>query len=242
MDRAQHIANCIGSIQECERQLTVLAEQIQVTRDSATLASLHEKRLELLQHQDHLANSCTRAITTFAQEKEAHELGVSRHRQSSIINNLKTELPQWPLTGVGIELCGAIPPESRRLVPGQEVAAREQDKWLLGVVVRVDGASIYVEDMVPDSTSAKAWKLSWRNVIPLPVWAPQAHFSVALFPKGAQVLALYPRTTCFYQATVEALPTKSNPMYKLQFQDDDFGGRTNFQEVAVKHVIAKPTR
>eukprot|EP00049_Salpingoeca_infusionum_P025466 m.19545 g.19545 ORF g.19545 m.19545 type:complete len:90 (-) comp8048_c0_seq2:165-434(-) len=75
MDRAQHIANCIGSIQECERQLTVLAEQIQVTRDSATLASLHEKRLELLQHQDQCVPCAQPCL---------HQCDTSSHTNTSI--------------------------------------------------------------------------------------------------------------------------------------------------------------
>lgn len=58
-------------------------------------------------------------------------------------------------------------------------------------------------------------------------------------PANSIVLALYPNTTCFYQAKVHTVPSKQgNGQYLVQFEEDD----NQLREVERKYVLPLPTK
>jgi SAGA-associated factor 29 len=116
----------------------------------------------------------------------------------------------------------------------------EEDEWILGIVRKAVGDKRYeVQDA--DDTSLR-WTARLRDILLLP--DPDAPTSSSShpsnledFPRGTQVLALYPETTSFYRATVVSPPIPGTGMgrtargarpdasakagqYRLAFVDD----------------------
>eukprot|EP00035_Acanthoeca_spectabilis_P006743 m.128757 g.128757 ORF g.128757 m.128757 type:complete len:277 (+) comp13638_c0_seq1:187-1017(+) len=174
-------------------------------------------------------------------------------RQSSVINSLDGTLPIWPDMRPG-PLCGSIPAQPNwPITPGHLVAAmvaaahEVEQRWILGSVVGNDGTTYIVEDIMEESDALsqkpakkERYTLDHSNIVPLPRWACVPGVPGTFFPPQAQVLALYPQTTCFYPAVVHQPPTHENPnTYKMHFYDDDYpDGRVRYQDVAVRFVVS----
>ena len=161
-----------------------------------------------------------------------------------------------------LRLCGSIPPHSDwHIPPGHQVCAlvskvkAEEERWILGCVVSFNNdeerKNIYViEDIMEDVTQAREasaperYFLKRANVLPLPRWCVTPGLKGTFHETGAQTLALYPQTTCFYPAVVHEPPTPDRPAsYLMHFYDDDYpDGRARFQDVAVKFVVGKPIK
>eukprot|EP00045_Choanoeca_perplexa_P002596 m.25446 g.25446 ORF g.25446 m.25446 type:complete len:254 (+) comp11600_c0_seq2:39-800(+) len=160
---------------------------------------------------------------------------------SAMINALDTSLQPWYSNESVPSLCGGTPlPETSSIPVGHEVAAFDGSIWILGIVVKFEGRDKYViEDFIHDAESERTTRnMTRKTLVPLPFWQPLWDCTVAFYPIGSAVLALYPQTTCFYPAEVSQLPTEAKPTYTLHFDDDDYeDGRVRFQEVAVKYVI-----
>lgn len=61
------------------------------------------------------------------------------------------------------------------------------------------------------------------HVIPLPTHRAHPHYHPeAIFDKGCLVLALYPKTTCFYKAVVHQIPRKPEEPYLVSFADSSY--------------------
>eukprot|EP01147_Barroeca_monosierra_P010071 gene10071-2241_t len=191
-------------------------------------------------------------IRLLGSDIEERTLSIKEQSQSEAINSLVTELPEWPVLRY-TPLCGAFPaPEDMTLVPGYEVAAFVENNWILTVIVDMDlPNNMYkVEDIL---TKGKGrYELPRSSLIALPVWRPRIDFTQASFPLQSanvhvkqhflineHVLAMYPRTTCFYQATVHRPPMTGLATYSIHFDDDeDFGdGRVRYHEIPVKYVL-----
>ncbi|GMK53748.1 hypothetical protein CspeluHIS016_0103340 [Cutaneotrichosporon spelunceum] len=116
----------------------------------------------------------------------------------------------------------------------------EEDEWILGIVRKMVGDKRYeVQDA--DDTSLR-WSARLRDILLLPdpdapVSSPSHPSNLEDFPRGTQVLALYPETTSFYRATVVSPPIPGTGMgrtargarpdasakagqYRLAFVDD----------------------
>ncbi|CAK9780607.1 hypothetical protein CC85DRAFT_286749 [Cutaneotrichosporon oleaginosum] len=116
----------------------------------------------------------------------------------------------------------------------------EEDEWILGIVRKAVGDKRYeVQDA--DDTSLR-WTARLRDILLLPdpdapTSSPSHPSNLEDFPRGTQVLALYPETTSFYRATVVSPPIPGTGMgrtargarpdagakagqYRLAFVDD----------------------
>eukprot|EP00055_Hartaetosiga_balthica_P004164 m.10378 g.10378 ORF g.10378 m.10378 type:complete len:265 (-) comp3661_c0_seq2:80-874(-) len=189
-----------------------------------------------------LLSGCKRSLNIIAEKKAAKGKSVASIQpppsQSEMIDSLDTTLPTWP-TLRPIPLCGSLPFTSKdQLTIGQEVAARVDSDWILSVITRtrLKDNKCWVADILrAPSEQDKCHLIAKEEIIPLPRWEPRSDFSRAFFSEGDKVLALYPRTTCFYEATVHRPPSKANHKYLLFFKDDSTPTRT--YEVPIKYVL-----
>ena len=129
-------------------------------------------------------------------------------------------LPTFRGKGQLPPLCGPIPaPHDYKVPAGDLVAARnpaaESDSpdWILAEVSQYfpDRDEYEVEDVADDDEGAgnapNKFVLPSSSVIPLPKLLPDAQRRVEL-PVGSKVLAMYPGTTCFYEAQVIQPPSR----------------------------------
>jgi len=114
------------------------------------------------------------------------------------------------------------------LRPGRKVAARQKhhgtnkgredegEEWILAKVVKMVGGDKYRYE-VQDADDGTRWTTTLKSIILLP--DPDANPNISShpnnledFPKGTQVLGLYPDTTSFYRATVVSAPIPGTGM------------------------------
>nr|CAG4652013.1 EOG090X0A1W [Triops cancriformis] len=172
-------------------------------------------------------------------------------RRGALMKMLQTSaqtLPLW-VSSVGEEppsLCGCIPADHSYVAKvGDMVAAlvRSSDgdeNWILAeVVTYLSGSGRYEVDDI-DEEQKERHTLSRRRVIPLPLYRTNPETDAkALFGKGATVMALYPQTTCFYKAIVNALPSTHTEEYQVLFEDSSYAdGFSPPLMVAQRYVIA----
>lgn len=128
-----------------------------------------------------------------------------------------------------------IPPDTR-------VAARINGEWMLNRVIKFKKRpKVYrVEDADELSTESPAlYDVPQSDVLPLP---PSDEEDARRFPAGARVLALYPRTSTFYAATVVKRIEKARSKaveYGLRFDDDekDTNGKVKMKRVKALAVV-----
>lgn len=98
--------------------------------------------------------------------------------------------------------------------------------WILSEVINYypDDGIYEVEDIDEDQLEAPPrYRLPRANVIPLPLMRANPETdSDALFSSGTIVLALYPQTTCFYQAVVKRPPKTATEQYLVLFEDSSY--------------------
>ncbi|XP_026285359.1 SAGA-associated factor 29 isoform X2 [Frankliniella occidentalis] len=143
-------------------------------------------------------------------------------------------------------LCGAIPMEASYIAkPGDMVAAlvkgaEEEENWILAEVVSYNGATGRYEVDDIDEEQKDRHVLSRRRVMPLPLMRANPETDhTALFPKNSVVMALYPQTTCFYKALVNALPSSATEEYEVLFDDPSYAeGYSPPLPVAQRYVLA----
>lgn len=108
---------------------------------------------------------------------------------------------------------GLVPPEP-------------DNHWILSEVINYypDDGIYEVEDIDEDQLEAPPrYRLPRENVIPLPLMRANPETdSDALFSCGTIVLALYPQTTCFYQAVVKRPPKTATEQYLVLFEDSSY--------------------
>ena len=147
-------------------------------------------------------------------------------------------------------LCGKIPLAAElRIVPGDLVAAntqankpKENPSWILCRVDNFLGVKknqYTVSDVAPEEgTVAETFDLSRKALIPLPKMIPQTWDENTEFAKGDFVLALFPGTTSFYEATVIETPSTTSGHYAVQFEDDeDEQGQTPVRDISPGFVV-----
>lgn len=148
-------------------------------------------------------------------------------------------------------LCGAVQAEPGYIAkPGDMVAAlvkglEEDENWILAEVVQfLPGVNKYEVDDI-DEEQKDRHILSKRKIVPLPLMRANPETDGhALFPKGSFVMALYPQTTCFYRAIINALPQTSTDEYEVLFEDQNYQeGYSPPLYVAQRYVIqVKPNK
>ncbi|KAJ2997459.1 hypothetical protein HDV02_005500 [Globomyces sp. JEL0801] len=105
---------------------------------------------------------------------------------------------------------------------GCHVAAKVSDdamaseEWILASVVGVVNGKIEVEDIEPeeDQKTKQHHFVNPKFVLVIP------NDNLKRYPKGHQVLALYPASSCFYRATVLLAPEHGLTEYIVKFEDD----------------------
>lgn len=129
--------------------------------------------------------------------------------------------------------------------PGDMVAAlvkglEEDENWILAEVVQfLPGVNKYEVDDI-DEEQKDRHILSKRKIVPLPLMRANPETDGhALFLKGTTVMALYPQTTCFYKAIINALPQTAIDEYEVLFEDANYSeGYSPPLYVAQRYVIA----
>lgn len=63
-----------------------------------------------------------------------------------------------------------------------------------------------------------------------------------MFQIGDQVIGLFPNTTCLYNGTVVAVPSKKKKIfeYQLQFENDEIDGQIPWRIVPARFVLERP--
>lgn len=125
-------------------------------------------------------------------------------------------------------LCGAVPADPNYIAKvGDMVAALvkvnvNEENWILAEVVSYDSVTNKYEVDDIDEEDKDIHVLSHKHVIPLPLMRanPETDPS-ALFPKGAEVMAIFHSTTCFYPAIVHQAPMTHLDDYELLFEDNE---------------------
>lgn len=159
----------------------------------------------------------------------------------------------WKGVGKLPPLCGPVPAMPAYIIPaGNFVAAKNPTKageapsWMVATVVKYSQTrrAYEVEDV--DADEAKANKKGNKmiipkdSVIPLPLQMPDFTL-MKEFPVGRKVIALYPKTTCFYEGKVVHTPSmlKAN-YYLVEFVDDDDEDEEGGKRVAHALVLDYP--
>ena len=90
---------------------------------------------------------------------------------------------------------------------GDQVAAKVGNEWILAVVTSIDGREwVEIEDIEEEDENPgvkKKYTVQSRLIIPIIEKTKPKEF-----PAGHKVLALYPSSSCFYQAIVVRPPMK----------------------------------
>eukprot|EP00039_Didymoeca_costata_P010200 m.136742 g.136742 ORF g.136742 m.136742 type:complete len:437 (+) comp14735_c0_seq12:123-1433(+) len=218
------------------------------------LLSMYEECMVLTSAEQDLINAMALTANKPALQETGKASFLPKKSQSAVINSLDSSLPVWP-GDISIALCGATPaPDDWPVPPGHQVAAHvntqdSERRWILGSIIdcQEDKNKYVVEDIMEES-SLEATSVSERyvlprnRVIPLAEWAPNTKLHAAFYSRNAEVLALYPQTTCFYPALVHEPPHKDRPSsYMMKFYDDDMAdGTPRYQEVPIKFVVRAP--
>lgn len=148
-------------------------------------------------------------------------------------------------------LCGSVPAEKNYVAKiGDLVAAyvhsvstsqapSQSPDWILAEVVHFNVSTNKYEVDDIDEEQKDRHVVSKRYVIPLPLRRANPETDPqALFPKNTNVLALYPQTTCFYNAMVQEPPMDANDPYKILFEDTSYSeGYSPPLEVPQRYVI-----
>eukprot|EP00622_Pseudochattonella_farcimen_P000972 FR735566.1.p1 GENE.FR735566.1~~FR735566.1.p1 ORF type:complete len:259 (-),score=38.85 FR735566.1:87-863(-) len=121
--------------------------------------------------------------------------------------------------------------------PGEQIAARPKDEWILARVQEYDiNSGFYTVSDEDDQT--KTYSVSESLVVLL---------EGARLTRGEEVYAIYPDTTSFYPATVTFAPRRSasatnGPVFcTVQFRDDENEeGITPDRQIALQYVIKPP--
>eukprot|EP00741_Cyanophora_paradoxa_P013635 tig00020704_g13164.t1 len=140
------------------------------------------------------------------------------------------------------------------LMPGTEVAAKIRDKrnpqtpeqWILARVVRylAERDRYEVEDVDPgdEGEPQKKHVVPSKQIMPLP--NDDDFDRIPELPKDSHVIALFPDTTTFYEAIVQAPPKRQRkpgavPEYQVIFNDDEEDGVVPKRKVPFKHVLPR---
>jgi hypothetical protein len=130
----------------------------------------------------------------------------------------------------------------KEIAPGRRVAAKITGEWMLTRVIKFKKrAKIYkVEDADELTEDPMTYDVPMDHVLPL---SEPSDADKPLFPRGSRVLALFPRTSTFYAATVAKRieKGKNNRVveYGLRFDDDeqDARGKVKVKAVRAQDVV-----
>ncbi|KAI1695714.1 SGF29 tudor-like domain-containing protein [Ditylenchus destructor] len=205
--------------------------------DSKTRTQSKENKLAVYKTaQEHCATERTALQGILDELERLRKLRFEQKRRNltsrgSLMTLLVEHASSLPLFTGNVEgpipsLVGAIPlsPEDPIGAKDDLVAAYgagEEDVWLLAEIVEAESLSSYKVRDIEDVTSLKNYSIPRDRLIALPHYRadPRRHAD-ALFPKDAVVLALFPRTTCFYKAIVDTPPAGPNDEYFIAFEDE----------------------
>lgn len=127
----------------------------------------------------------------------------------------------------------------KEIAPGRRVAAKITGEWMLTRVIKFKKRSkMYkVEDADELTEDPMTYDVPMDHVLPL---SEPEDADRRLFPRGSRVLALFPRTSTFYAATVAKRieKGKSNKVveYGLRFDDDEKDARGEIKVKAVRAI------
>jgi len=121
-----------------------------------------------------------------------------------------------------------------------KVAARvsSDDQWILASFIKsLDRNRYEVEDDDVEAEVKKRYKLHSSRIVML----PKTLSDHKPYEKGAQVYAVFPDTTTFYPAIVDATPKHNSPYYQVCFEDDeDDDGNLQVRKISFKNVFLNP--
>ncbi|PIC18458.1 hypothetical protein B9Z55_024344 [Caenorhabditis nigoni] len=204
-----------------------------------------------------------------AYKKNVVDLDKGRNLLASHINVLKearlSAIAEWRKTkeASGIQIlelrCGCSPiwtpsiseqpdgvagikiPDDQKLEKGDEVAAFMEDSktWIAAEVIGSASNNRY-ECFDIDDKEMKPVMFSRKQLIPMPKYTVDyKRYPWLAFPKNAIILALFPKTTCFYEGIVHAPPDQVSGKYKIRFVDNQRASNyADPVEVSDRYVVA----
>ncbi|PWN52756.1 hypothetical protein IE53DRAFT_253595 [Violaceomyces palustris] len=143
-------------------------------------------------------------------EALAHQLPLQKGRKVAFRQPVKKT---GAAAGAAVSLANGLAPNG--LLPGEE----EGETWIMATVIECinnDRNRYVVQDAEDEGGAGPQWNTTLKAIVPLP--ESVATLPPQDYPVGAQVMGLYPDTSCFYRATVKGGGpgiTKNTPMSKL---------------------------
>ncbi|KAJ1328560.1 hypothetical protein BSLG_010292 [Batrachochytrium salamandrivorans] len=202
----------------CDAMITTPRPRI--INDSALVRmnKVHGKIADRQEAKRVLCQGCCQARSVYKDAIEKAEQEQKQGRSEGIRTSYQTHFSMKSLnrSEVGIE------PEMLPFQPGDQVVAKIEE-WILANMIGYvpDKGTYEVEDAEDSDTSTQAQKRYF--VAPKMLIAiPKSTGSTKEFPVKQRVLALFPSTTCFYQATVVLPPSSTlGNQYVVVFEDDN---------------------
>jgi len=130
--------------------------------------------------------------------------------------------------------------------PNHKVAALNQTDWILAIVLEYDpDTGLYTVKDADEETKSLPFTLQRDKIIPTTFTKRKSGpFEVQYdFPKGSQVMAVFPETTVFYKATVVSSSKRHKKIneYTLVFEDDeDEEGNIPKRKLNARLVVPTP--
>ncbi|UMM41784.1 hypothetical protein L5515_017888 [Caenorhabditis briggsae] len=145
-------------------------------------------------------------------------------------------ISEEPLGVAGVKI-----PDDQKLEKGDEVAAFMEDSktWIAAEVINAASNNRY-ECFDTDDKEMKPVMFSRKQLIPMPKYTVDyKRYPWLAFPKNAIILALFPKTTCFYEGIVHAPPDQVSGKYKIRFVDNQRASNyADPVEVSDRYVVA----
>ncbi|KAI9103232.1 SGF29 tudor-like domain-containing protein [Phlyctochytrium arcticum] len=205
----------------------------------AKISGVYEKTNGVLDDERNALALVMQHLEILSALRDATENGTDKHERRK-----KRKIDEKPPRGSPAPIKkakGSMESSVDRILPAEhQVVVRPAGQdWMLGVVKRwlPDKGKYEIEDAEDDEfmpgAKRKRFLFPAQAVVPIP--SPIEVTRRPVFHKGVEVLALFPGTSCFYQAKVET-PSSKGGDYVLKFVDDEDHSRL----VAPKFVLSMP--
>ncbi|KAL2916525.1 hypothetical protein HK105_203958 [Polyrhizophydium stewartii] len=181
------------------------------------LGHIYKDAIEKAEHESRVLNRALERIGVLIALREATETGIESKRKKRKTDAKAAGGPKRArVSDAGADSSTAT------FQPGDQVVAKVEE-WILANVVGYapDKGKFEVEDAEDDEErpgTKKHYFLPSRLLIPIPKETDRRRE----FPVKHRVLALFPTTTCFYQASVVLPPSSTrSDHYVVIFEDDN---------------------
>ncbi|KAJ1328822.1 hypothetical protein BSLG_009909 [Batrachochytrium salamandrivorans] len=157
-------------------------------------------------------------LTKLISQREIIEAGLESKRKKRKVDSKTGSVnsKRSRMSEVGIE------PEMLPFQPGDQVVAKIEEWILANMIGYVPDKGTYEVEDAEDDDEHPGTKKRYFVAPKMLIAIPKSTGSTKEFPVKQRVLALFPSTTCFYQATVVLPPSSTlGNQYVVVFEDDN---------------------